>query len=557
MAEALNVEQLSTVVQLSQRLCVQTDEDGLISTLVGGVIPISRGHRARLIRSEAQEFIVEYDAEATNQAIAIHAGGPLADSEELLKHALRIVLDTRKMVVIGGTFLRYASTQSSAGTGAVPHPMLCIPLMLTNNDLEILCLVRMQDDLPFEQTTIDHLLLLATQAAVCLENLRYRAHIRAENIEREKVELTLRASEAALADAQRMSRTGSWRWAVAADTIEASAEFFRICGLEYAPVVPCSMFANLLHSDDAQTVLAVYNRAKTHGKSFRIEYRIHAASGELKYLQNEGHPHLDANGDFYYVGVVMDTTERRSAEKTLQTTKAELARALRLSTMGELAASIIHELNQPLTGITTNSEVCLRWLMFEPPQIDRARAAAKRAVADAERAANVFRGLRALASKSGIVRVPVDIDDAIEEIAVLLRVELERGNVRLGIKRDSRRPVHGDRFQLQQVIENLTRNAIDAMLCVEDRSRCLTIITEPTADGMAMVTVHDTGCGFGAYSAEELFGALFTTKPDGMGMGLRVCRSIIEAHGGELRASSGVDGTKFQFTLPYVRSKLH
>ena len=189
--------------------------------------------------------------------------------------------------------------------------------------------------------------------------------------------------------------------------------------------------------------------------------------------------------------------------------------------------------------------------------IDRARAAAKRVVTEAERAANVFYGLRALASKTGIVQVPVDIDDAIEEVALLLRGELERGNIRLEIRCDARRPVHGDRFQLQQVIENLMHNAIDAMLSVDNQPRLLTIISESKDKGTAMVTIHDTGCGFGPHTAEELFEALFTTKPDGMGMGLKVCRSIVEAHGGRLQAQSGSDGTRFQFTLPYVRSELH
>ena len=555
MAEAPDIEQLATVVRLSQRLCLQTDVAGVISTFANGVMAISRGRRVRLIRRDAEEFVVEYDAEAVNQNIEVRSGGPLAESEELLKYALRTVVNTKNLVLLGNSQLAYDRPQIPDEPDSVSRPVLCIPLTTVGNDPEVLCLDRTQDDLPFEQVTINHLLLLSTQAAVCLENLRYRARIETENAEREKVEVTLRANERALAEAQRMSRTGSWRWAIAEDTVEASTELFRIYGLEYASIVPRRTFANLLHSDDMQAVQTALDRAIVERKSFRLECRIHAANGELKYLQNDGHPLFEADGTLHYVGIVMDITERRNAEKALQTTKAELARALRLSTMGELAASIVHEINQPLTGITTNSGACLRWLMFEPPQIDRARAAAKRVIGDAERAANVFRGLRALAAKTGIVQVPVDIDDAIEEVVMLLRGELERGNIRLEINRGSDRPVHGDKFQLQQVIENLMHNAIDAMLCVEDKPRYLTITSKTESENIAVVTVHDTGCGFGPYPAEELFSALFTTKPEGMGMGLRVCRSIVEAHGGILRASSDVDGTKFQFTLPCVRSE--
>jgi PAS domain S-box-containing protein len=557
MNEASDAEKLFAVVQVSQRLCGQTDVDGVIRTFINGATAISSARRIRLLRREHEEFIVEYDAEASNHGVEIRSGGLVSECEESLRFALRNVLRTRSVVHFHNSPLGYGTVQRNTGLRAPLSPALCIPLTSGNQDLEILCLDRMPGDFPFEPTVISHLLLLSTQATVCLENLRYRAHIRAENIEREKVEMTLRASETALAEAQRMSRTGSWRWEVDTDTVQASVEFFRIYGLEFTPVSPRSTFTDLVHSDDIQALQRVVGGATAQGKSFRTEYRIHAASGDLKYLQNEGHPQIATDGTLYYVGIVMDTTERRNTEKALQATKAQLASALRLSTMGELAASIIHEINQPLTGIMANAQVCLRWLLHEPPQIDRAREAAKRLVGDAERAANVFRGLRALASKIGIVQVPVDIDDAIEEVALLLRGELERGNIRLEIRRGALRAVHGDRFQLQQVIENLMHNAIDAMLCVDDSPRRLTITSEPKSDGVAMVTVHDTGCGFGSHSPEELFDALFTTKPDGMGMGLKVCRSIIEAHSGKLVASSGTDGTKFQFTLPYVRSELH
>jgi PAS domain S-box-containing protein len=555
--EGSDAEKLFTVVQVSQRLCNQTDVDSVVRTFIDGAMAISRACRVRLLRREGETFIVEYDAEALEQGVQFFPGGAVSESEVSLKFALRNVLRTTSVVHFDNSPAGYGAAQRKTDSRPLLSPALCIPLTSGNQELEILCLDRMPDGIPFEPATVNLLLLLSTQATVCLENLRYRAHIRTENIQREKVEMTLRASETALAEAQRMSRTGSWRWEVETDTVQASDEFFRIYGLEYTLVSPRSTFTDLVHSDDIQAVHRVVDAATTQRKSFRTEYRIHAANGDLKYLQNEGHPQFATDGALCYVGIVMDTTERRNAEKALQATKAQLASALRLSTMGELAASIIHEINQPLTGIMTNSQVCLRWLLPDPPQIDRAREAAKRLVGDAERAANVFCGLRALASKTGIVQVPVDIDDAIEEVALLLRGELERGNIRLEIRRGTQRAVHGDRFQLQQVIENLMHNAIDAMLCVNNSPRRLTITSEPEREGVAMVTVHDTGCGFGSHSPEELFDTLFTTKPHGMGMGLKVCRSIVEAHGGKLLASSGTDGTKFQFTLPYVRCELH
>jgi PAS domain S-box-containing protein len=549
------VEQLFPIVQASQRLSAQTDVDGVISTFISGALAISRGRRIRVIRREGEEFIVAYDAEASTRDVEIHPGSLISADDEVLKHSLRTVLQTGNAVHLGKSPFDDGTVQLEAGSLAPASPMLLVPLASPSQGLEILCLDRIPGDQPFEPAIINDVILLSAQAVVCLENFRYRARLHEENALREKVELTLRASEAALAEAQRMSRTGSWRWELDTDMINASVEFFRIYGLEYVSMSPRNTFTALVHSNDIQAAQQVINRATAQGKPFRAEYRVHAATGELKYLQNEGHPQLAADGTLYYVGVVMDVTERRNTEKALQATKTELATALRLSTMGEFAASIIHEIAQPLTGIMTNAQVCLRWLMTEQPQIERAREAARRLVRDAERAANVCRGLKALASKNGIVQVPVDIDDAIEEVALLLRSELERGNIRLEIRRGALRPVHGDRFQLQQVIENLIYNAIDALLCVDDRPRQLTITSEPESVGVAMVTVHDTGCGLGLHPAEGLFDALSTTKPDGMGMGLKICRSIVEAHGGRLQASSGIEGTKFQFTLPYVRSE--
>jgi signal transduction histidine kinase len=235
-----------------------------------------------------------------------------------------------------------------------------------------------------------------------------------------------------------------------------------------------------------------------------------------------------------------------------QQAQAELARVGRLTTLGELVASIAHEVNQPLTGIVTNGEACLRWLNRDEPDLDEVRDAVSGIMQDGRRAAQVIENLRALAKKSGPHLAALDLNDAIQEILVLTRSELTRHNVVLDTDLSTGdRMVLADRVQLQQVILNLVINAVEAMSAVTDRPRILTISVERVEPGNVLVAVKDTGAGIDPQIADRIFESLFTTKPNGMGMGLSICRSIIEAHGGRFRASPNTPhGAIFQFTLP-------
>jgi len=245
-------------------------------------------------------------------------------------------------------------------------------------------------------------------------------------------------------------------------------------------------------------------------------------------------------------------TERRQAEEALRRSQADLARAARLSAMGELAGSIIHEINQPLASVVGNGEVCLRWLNRAEPDLAEAREAISRLVSDGRRAADVVKGLRALARKSGLEPTRMDLNAAIQEILTLLRGDLQRGKIVLDLRfPESDLQIVGDRIQLQQVLLNLIRNGIEAMSDVSDRPRLLEISVQPHEADQALVAVHDTGTGLDPAIAGRIFDPLFTTKSDGMGMGLSICRSIVEAHGGRLWASpNSAHGTTFRFTVP-------
>jgi PAS domain S-box-containing protein len=363
----------------------------------------------------------------------------------------------------------------------------------------------------------------------------------------------LRRSEASLAEAQQISHTGSWRWNVGTGEVSGSAEQFRIFAVDpattqrsYAP------FIERIHAEDRPSLEQVLDRAVRERSRFQHEYRIALPDGSLKYVQTVGLPDITESGDLEFVGTVMDITERRRAEEALRSAQAELARVARLTTMGEMVASIAHEINQPIAAIVTNAQAGLRWLNRESPDLDETRLLIESIVKNGKRAGDVIRGIRALAMKSAANPTGLEINGAIQEVLALTRSDLQRHGVVLHTELSAEvRPVFGDRVQLQQVLLNLLTNAIEAMNPVTDRPKVLTITSEPIEPGAVLVAVDDTGTGLDPKTADRIFDSFFTTKPSGMGMGLSISRSIIEAHGGRLWMSPRVPhGTAVRFTVP-------
>jgi C4-dicarboxylate-specific signal transduction histidine kinase len=254
-----------------------------------------------------------------------------------------------------------------------------------------------------------------------------------------------------------------------------------------------------------------------------------------------------------YVGAVIDITERKRAEgehERLRQLEADLAHMNRLTTMGELTASIAHELNQPLTAIVTQSEAALRFLDGDDPDLDEARDSLSSITEDGMRAGEVIRGLRALARKSGPQLTNLDIDDVVRQVLALARGELLRHDVVMRTELAADEPVVGDRVQLQQVLLNLIMNSVEAMRGVTERNRELAV-SSTVEQGSVLVSVKDTGAGLDPSAAERMFQPFFTTKPDGLGMGLAICRSIVEAHGGRLWVSPRTPhGADVRFTVP-------
>ncbi|MFB9266793.1 PAS domain S-box protein [Bradyrhizobium erythrophlei] len=370
--------------------------------------------------------------------------------------------------------------------------------------------------------------------------------------DRKQAENALRQSEMYLAEAQRLSHTGSFGLNVASGDLIWSEETFRIFGFDKAPSIKLDTVLQRIHPDDRARVQRTIDRASRERTDFEHGYRLLMPDGAIKYVHATAHAVADASGDTEFIGAVTDVTARKRAEAELHELQTNLAHVTRVTALGELAASIAHEVNQPLAAVVTNAAACLRWLDRQPPNLKEALGTVQSIIKDGNRAGEVIQRVRALVSKTTDQRAPLDINDVINEVVSLVQYELLSHRVSLRLELAPALPlVVADRIQLQQVILNLVINGIEAMQPVTDRPRELVIRTGQDDARQILVSVRDCGLGIATENAGRLFDAFFTTKSSGMGMGLSICRSIVDAHGGHLSvAGNDGPGATFAFTLP-------
>jgi PAS domain S-box-containing protein len=440
---------------------------------------------------------------------------------------------------------------------------LATPLLAGGSAIGLLAMQTAQP----ESFTADHQQAaeaLAAPAAVAIQNARLHEQVQtyARELEQRVSELrrtegALRRSEAYLNAAQRLSHTGSWAWDARENRMTYwSEEQFRLHGFDPDEEPPSRRAVlDRIHPDDRASTGEFFETAIREKTAFDHQIRLLLPDGTMRYVRGVASPVLDADGNLIeFVGTVTDLTEHKRALNALSEAQAQLAHVARITTLGEVTASLAHEVNQPLAAVVNNANACLN-VLPEGREMDELRTALEDIARDGTRAAEIVERVRTLARPSYPEKTRVHLGDVVGDVLKLIAAEAVARNVVLRTDVDPELPsVLADRVQLQQVLLNLVVNGMDATIAVTDGERVLEIRAGAEAhDGStaALISVSDRGTGLAPDEMERVFQAFYTTKPDGMGMGLAISRSIIEAHGGRLWAERNPDrGATFTFSLP-------
>jgi signal transduction histidine kinase len=525
-----------TVMRASQALSGEMVLPTLIEKLMRLAIEHAGAERGVLILLQGDEPHVEAEANTRAGAVEVRVGRarvtpadvPLAALQYTLRTRDRVVHDAASAADVGDDYLRRRR----------PRSVLCLPIL---KRAEVVGALYLENSLTAGVFTADRVAALdyvAAQAAISLENARLYSE--------------LRRSEAMLSEAQHLSATGSFLWRVATNEITWSEQNHRIFDADPSVPVTLELIATRFHEDDIAMLTEMVDRGRADDGDLDYEFRLRMPDGSVKYVHLRAHATRDKDGTLEYVGAIQDVSHQRRSDDAISKLRSELTHVARVTSLGVLTASIAHEVNQPLAGIMTNAGTCLRMLAAEPPNVHGAVETARRTIRDGERASAVIARLRALFAKEGAMSEWVDLNEATREVIALSVAELQSSRVVLRTElSDDLPPIKGDRVQLQQVILNLILNARDAMGSVDGRPRRLVIRSDLDDDGAVRVSVRDSGVGLEGPTREKLFEAFYTTKPEGMGIGLSVSRSIIERHRGQIwAAQNDGPGATFSFAIP-------
>jgi signal transduction histidine kinase len=495
-----------------------------------------------VLLSEGAELLAKADASFPRERAKFFASQPPAGDFRLPADLSERVLTSQETVVRQDSGKGSALLDPAECTSGGNIVQLCLPLIHQERTIGVLYLESEGEQETLTQKCISVMSMLASQAAISFESAQLFEALRETNMW--------------MVRGQQIGRMGSYRWNTRTLLSRGSRECYRILDLDLdVNPVPFEAFRDRVHPDDLPALEQALAEAVKTQSPFSQEYRVVHKDGTTLHVVAVGQFDFGPSGDLELEGIITDITGRKDAEQALTDARGELARAARLASLGELAGSIIHEVNQPLTGIITSAEACQRWLARDPAEPVEARKSATRVIEQGRRATNVVTGLRSLVRDAQLHLADVEINEAVEEVLLLSKREFERSAITLRTDFDRSLPnVEGDRVQLQQVVLNLVRNAIDAMTGVNARARVLTASSK-IADGHISVAIADTGVGIDPANSERLFDALYTTKGEGLGLGLSICRKIIAVHGGRLwLEESTTVGATFTFTLPLRQS---
>jgi PAS domain S-box-containing protein len=537
---------VATVLKAAQAVSGEIVLDKLIERLMRIAVEHAGAERGLLVLFSGEEPQIAAEATTGRGLVDVKLRGTLVSPTELPESLLHYVIRTRETVIIDDALAQNPFSADEYIRKKHVRSILCLPMVKQSNLIGVLYLENNLASHAFTPARISVLELLASQAAISLENARLYNDL-------QERETRIRR----LVDSNIIGIfIGDSRGGV----IEANEAFLDMVGYSHEDLISGRIrWTKLTPAEwssadhDALAQMSATGTCRPFEKEFfrkdgsRVPVLVGGAFFERK--QDEG------------VVFVIDMTDRKRAEEKLRASEQrllnaqmELAHVNRITTMGQLTASIAHEVNQPLAAVVANADAALRWLDRETPDLPAARRSVEWIIDDGNRASGVIRRFRALANKSRIEKVPLDVNDVVSETVALVRRELISHQVSLRAELALSPPmILGDRVQLQQVIINLVMNSIEAMQSVVDRSRVLVIRSGQDETHEVIVSVTDCGVGISAENAEQLFNAFFTTKSGGMGMGLSICRSIIEAHGGRISATDNLPhGATFQFTFPTI-----
>jgi PAS domain S-box-containing protein len=528
---------VGTVLKAAQAVSGEIVLGELIKTLLRIAVEHAGAGRGLLILFEGDEPRIAAEATTGRGQVEVTLRQTSVSPAELPESVLHTVIRTRESVILDDALAQNPFSADQYICQKHARSMLCLPLVKQAKLIGVLYLENKLASHVFTPARISVLELLASQAAISLENARLYND--------------LREREARIRRLVDSNIIGILIWDFQGRIIEANQAFLDMVGyaredlvsgrLRWRELTP----AEWRDADDRaiaelKATGTVQPREKEYFRKDGSRVPVLLGATTFGDGQDEG------------VAFVLDLTERKHVEGALRDAQTNLAHVMRVTTLGELTASIAHEVNQPLAGVIANAEACLRWLDRGTPDLKAARRSVEWIIDDGNRASEVIRRVRALANKTDIEKVPLDINGVIKEVIALVHGEMDSHQVSLRTEIAPALPmVLADRVQLQQVIINLVINGIEAMQPVMDRPRELVIRSRQDETQQVLVSVTDCGAGISAENADQLFDPFFTTKSGGMGMGLSICRSIVQAHGGRLWATANIPyGASFQFTLP-------
>jgi PAS domain S-box-containing protein len=528
---------VETVVKASQAVSGEIVLENLIKTLMVIAVEHAGAERGLLILPRGDQLWVEAEA-TTGLRVEVNLRQALVAPSELPLSILQYAIRTQDPVVSDDASREKPFSADEYVTSRRVRSVLCLPLIKQAKLVGMLYIENNVAASVFTPTRIAVLKLLASQAAISLENARLYGELTTSEERWRNLFETVPVGVSTIGSDQRY--------------VSANPAFQRMTGYSEAEL-HCLSPADITHEDD-QAATEEIIRVNSAGESYakRIEKRYRRKDGGVVCAEVDAFLAPAPGGPPFLAAVAVDITERKRAEEDLRKAQLDLAHASRLTALGELTASIAHEVNQPLAAVVNGGAACLRWLDRGIPNLDEARNAVEWIIKEGNRAAEVIRRVRALANKTETQKTPLDINSVVGEVIALVQREMASRGVTLRIELAPALPaVLADRVQLQQVLINLVMNGIEAMEAVTDRAHELAIRSRQDENNQLLMTVEDCGIGISAENAGRVFNTFFTTKSRGMGMGLSICRSIIEAHGGRMSAANNAGpGATFQFTLP-------